>query len=248
MKYRIKIIIPIAMDATGVNHRASQLPAGLVLPGFYPEFVPVAKGASLADSAMDMLLMEFSVVQAGLRAQEEGYSAICIDTVSDSGLAALRSRLDIPVVGPGMSALHMAAMLGKKFSIITMWDKWFALYEKILTEYHLWSRVASLRSINTRPDLSELLTGKEEVVFAKLETESRRAIEEDGADVIVLGSTTMHQSHAWLSERLPVPVINPGQIAWKLCELMLSLGLKQSRKAYPRGETPNDAAYHDFAR
>jgi len=26
--------------------------------------------------------------------------------------------------------------------------------------------------------------------------------------VIVLGSTTMHQSHAWLSERLPVPVLN----------------------------------------
>jgi len=248
VSWRIKIIIPVPMDDAGVQQRAAQLPAHLIAPGFYPEFVPVSKGATLADSALDMLLMEFSVVQAGLRAQEEGYNAVCMDTVSDSGLAALRSRLDIPVIGPGMAAFHMAAMLGRKFSIITMWEPWFPLYEKTLSEYHLWPRVASLRSIDTRPDLKELLTGKEEVVFAKLETQARQAMAEDGADVIVLGSTTMHQAHAWLTQRLPVPVINPGQIAFKLCEMILSLGLTHSRQAWPRGENPNDAAYHDFAR
>ncbi len=247
MNHRIKVIIPIPMDQAGAANRALQLPASMILPGFYPEFVPVAKGASLADSAYDVLLMDFSVVQAGLRAQEEGYSAVCIDTVSDSGLAALRSRLDIPVIAPGMSAFHMACMLGKKFSVITMWDEWFPLYEKTLTEYHLWPRVASLRSINTRPDLTELLEGKEEVVFAKLEAEARRAMEEDGADVIVLGSTTMHQSHAYLTERLPIPVINPGLVGYKMCEMILSLGLKQSRKAYPAPQNLNDAAYHGFA-
>jgi len=116
-----------------------------------------------------------------------------------------------------------------------------------LTAYHLWPRVASLRSINTRPDLEELLAGKEEVVFKKLEATALQAIEEDGADVIVLGSTTMHQSHAYLAARLPVPVINPGQIAWKLCEVFLSLGLSHSRKAYPAPQAPNDAVYHGFA-
>ncbi|MGE4405510.1 aspartate/glutamate racemase family protein [Pseudomonas sp.] len=248
MTNRIKIIIPIPMDQAAAANRASQLPSHLILPGFYPEFVPVARGASLADSPYDVLLMDFSVVEAGLRAEEEGYDAVCIDTVSDSGLAALRSRLNIPVVAPGMSAFHMACMLGKKFSVITMWEPWFALYEKTLTEYQLWPRVASIRSIKTRPDLKELLGGKEEVVFAKLEAEARLAMEEDGADVIVLGSTTMHQSHAYLSERLPIPVINPGQVAYKLCELMLTLGLKPSRRAYPAPENSNDAAYHAFTR
>lgn len=217
MNRRIKIIIPIPMNQAGVDNRASQLPAHLILPGFHPEFVPVAKGASLGDSDYDALLMDFSVMQAGIHAQDEGYSAVCIDTVSNSGLAALRSRLDIPVVAPRMAAFHIACMLGKKFSVITMWDEWFPLYEKTLTEYQLWPRVASLRSIKTRPDLKELLEGKEEVVFAKLEAEARRAMDEDGADVIVLGSTTMHQSHSYLVERLPIPVINPGQIAYKPC-------------------------------
>ena len=44
----------------------------------------------------------------------------------------------------------------------------------------------------------------------------------------------MHQSHAWLSQRLPVPVINPGPLSYKMAEAALGLGLAQSRQAYPR--------------
>ena len=178
---------------------------------------------------------------AGLKAEEEGYDAVCIDTVSDSGMYSLRSRLSIPVIGPGQAAIHAACMLGHKFSFITMWDEWFHLYRKILTEYKVESRCASLRSIKTRPDLEELLAGKEEVIFKKLEEESLKAIEEDGADVIVLGSTTMHQSHGYLKDVLPVPVVNPGQIAYKLCEVFLELGLTHSNTAFPAPEMPNDA-------
>ena len=39
--------------------------------------------------------------EAGLDAASEGYDAICIDTMSDSGANALRSMLDIPVITPG---------------------------------------------------------------------------------------------------------------------------------------------------
>ena len=56
----------------------------------------------------------------------------------------------------------------------------------------------------------------------------------------------MHQSHAWLAERLPVPVLNPGVVAYKLCELFLDLGLAHSKKAYPAPETLKDAAFLQF--
>ena len=237
---RIKVIVPIPMDAEGVANRASQLPGHLIRPGFDVEFVAVKNGAALGDSYYDALLMDMFVFEAGLKAEQEGYAAVCIDTVSDSGLYALRSKLSIPVIGPGQAAFYTACMLGQKFSVLTMWDEWLHLYKKLLNEYGLWHRVASLRSIKTRPDLTDLLAGKEEVIFAKLEAEARRAIEEDGADCIVLGSTTMHQSHAYLAERLPVPVINPGQIAYKLCEVFLDLGLTHSKKAFPAPEKPND--------
>lgn len=241
MSKRVKIIVPIPMDAEGVANRASQLPAERIQNGFEVEFVAVSWGAALGDSYYDTMLMDMSVFEAGLKAEEEGFAAVCIDTVSDSGLYALRSRLSIPVIGPGQAAIHAACMLGHSFSIITMWDEWFPLYKKILSEYKLESRCASMRSINTRPDLQELLEGKEEVIFKKLEQQSLQAIENDGADVIVLGSTTMHQSHAYLADVLPVPVINPGQISYKMCEVFLDLGLTHSKTAFPSPEMPNDA-------
>jgi allantoin racemase len=240
-QHRIKVIVPIPMDEAGVANRALQLPQEVIAPGFSPEFVAVTWGAALGDSYHDMLLMDWTVFQAGVDAEAEGYSAVVIDTVSDSGLRPLRSRLSIPVVGPGECAFHMAMSLGKSFTILTMWDEWFPLYEKTLTEYGFWPRVASLRSIKTRPDVTELLAGKEEVIFEKLKAEAMRAIEDDGADVIVLGSTTMHQSAAWLAQELPVPVINPGLVAYKQAELLVQLGLTHSKKAFPSPEVGNDA-------
>jgi allantoin racemase len=239
--HRIKVIVPIPMDAAGVANRAAQLPADVIAPGFQPVFEAVKWGAALGDSYHDMMLMDFTVFQAGVTAEVEGYSAVVIDTVSDSGLRALRSRLSIPVLGPGESAFHMAMTLGKKFTVLTMWDEWFPLYEKTLTEYGFWPRCASLRSIKTRPDLAELLEGKEEVVFAKLKAEAEKAMTQDGADVIVLGSTTMHQSASWLAQNLPIPVINPGLVAYKQAELLVQLGLTHSKKAFPGPGMGNDA-------
>jgi allantoin racemase len=246
--YKIKVIIPIPVDADGVSARQAQLPVDFLPDGFEVIFEAVKAGAAFGDSYHDTLLMDFSVVEAGLKAEEEGFDALCIDTVSDSGMAALRSCLTIPVVAPGISSMLMACNLGKKFSIITMWDEWFPLYEKNLTENNLWPHLASMRSIKTRPDLAELLAGKEEVVFNKLLEQAELAISEDKADVIILGSTTMHQSHSFLAERLPVPVLNPGQISFKTCQTLLELGLSHSKKAYPSPEAPRFDVYHRIGR
>ncbi len=241
MVAKIKVIVPIPMDAAGVRNRRSQLSDSLIAPGFVPEFAAVPWGAALGDSYHDMLLMDWTVFQAGISAEDEGYAAVVVDTVSDSGVRALRSRLSIPVVGPGEAAFHMAMSLGKTFTILTMWPEWFPLYEKTIGEYGLHDRLASLRSIDTRPDVTELLAGKEEVIFEALAAEARRAIDEDGADVIVLGSTTMHQSAAYLASVLPVPVINPGVVAWKQAELLVTLGLSHSKRAFPSPEVGKDA-------
>ena len=73
---------------------------------------------------------------------------------------------------------------------------------------------------------------------------------EDGAEVICMGSTTMHQAVPYLQERLPVPVINPGPLTYKLAELMLGLGLSQSRKGVraPHRAEARDARGDDGSR
>ncbi|MBS0542346.1 MAG: aspartate/glutamate racemase family protein [Proteobacteria bacterium] len=243
MGKRVKMIFPVPMSEATRPMVESQLPPEFRRSDIDISFVGAGSTITLADSYYDMAIMELAVIQAGIQAQEDGFDAVCINTVSDSGLAALRSRLSIPVLSPGQSAFHVASMLGHKFSILTMWERWFPLYRKTLKEYGLESRVASIRAIEVRPDTVELLSGKEDIVFARLEETALKAIKEDGADVIVLGSTTMHQSHAYLASRLPVPVLNPGVIAYKLCEMFLDLGLCHSKKAYPSPETLKDAAF-----
>lgn len=242
MAKRIKVIFPVPLNDHTRGLIESQVPPEFVGPGFEPVFVGSKRLMTLADSHYDLFIMDSIIVEAGMAAEEEGFDAVCINTVSDSGLAALRSRLSIPVIGPGQASFHLACTLGRRFSVITMWERWLPLYRKTLREYGLEGHCASLRHIDTRPDIQELLTGKEEVVFGRLEAECRRAIEEDGADVIVLGSTTMHQSHRYLAEHLPVPVINPGLVAYKLCEMVLDLGLSHSKKAWPSPERIQDQA------
>ena len=243
MSKRIKMIFPVPMSEATRPLVESQLPPELVRADIEVSFVGAGQVMTLADSYYDMAIMEMAVIEAGIKAQDEGFDAVCINTVSDSGLSALRSRLSIPVLAPGIAAFHTACMLGQKFSILTMWPRWYPLYRKTIKEYGLESRLASIRSIDVRPDTEALLQGKEEVVFAKLLEQARLAIEEDGADVIVLVSTTMHQSHAYLAANLPVPVLNPGVIAYKQCEVLLDLGLCHSKVAFPSPEQNKDKAF-----
>jgi len=240
MPKKIKMIFPVPLMEQTRALVESQIPPEYIRPGFSVQFVGSKRLMSLANSHYDLYIMDTIVIEAGVAAEAEGFDAVCINTVSDSGLSALRSRLSIPVIGPGQASFHLAAVLGRRFSILTMWQPWIPMYRKSLREYGLEAHCASIRHIDTRPDVQELLQGKEEIVFAKLEGEARKAIHEDGADVIVLGSTTMHQSHAYLREQLPVPVINPGLVAYKLCELFLDLGLSHSKTAYPSPEIVQD--------
>lgn len=243
---RIKYVIPFPFDEEGIANRAAQLPAELRTPGVDYDFVPVRNSCKNADSPYELLLLDAYVAEAGLASEEEGYDAVVMDTVSDSGLAALRSRLTIPVLGPGQVQQHIAAVLGKKFSILTMWRRWASLYEKTMAEYGTRHYCASIRWIDVRPDQEQLLAGKEEVVFAKLEEQGRLAIEKDGADVLLIGSTTMHQSVEHLRRTLGVPVINPGVLAIKLAELFVQLGLSHSKLAYMSPETLQDEKLHSL--
>ena len=57
---RVKVLVPIPMDAAGVANRAQQLPPDFIAPNFRPEFAAVKWGAALGDSYHDMLLMDWT--------------------------------------------------------------------------------------------------------------------------------------------------------------------------------------------
>jgi Asp/Glu/hydantoin racemase len=243
---KVLVIVPFPFDEHGLSLRRAQQASCKLGPDIEFEYTAVRAGPGLFDSHHDYLLADMAIFEAGLDAQNEGYDAVCIDTMSDSGMAALRSVLDIPVIGPGRASYLMALMLGDRFSVLTQWDPWMASYRKSLQEYGLADKCASIRSINVPPDVENLLGGKEEDVFPKLLAAGTRCVEEDGADVICLGSTTMHQAHAYLHERLAVPVINPGPLTYKIAETILGLGLSHSPTAYQKPRIPKTTMVHSM--
>lgn len=230
---RVLVIVPFPLDEAGLQNRQAQSAAVPLPKGWELVYRPVACGPESFMSPHDWGLMDLAIFEAGATAERDGFDAVCIDTMSDGGMHALRSVLDIPVIGAGKASMLYALTLGSRFSILAQWDLALPRYRKVIREYGFDRQCASVRSIDTPPDFSNLLGGKEEAVFPKMRDIAMRCIEEDGADVICLGSTTMHQAASYLAVHLPVPVVNPGPLSYKLIETFLALGLTHGRAAYP---------------
>jgi Asp/Glu/hydantoin racemase len=210
------------------------------------DYRPTKASCAMFDSPHDWLLADIGVYEAGVSAQGDGYDAVCIDSMSDSGIGALRSALDIPVIAPARSAYTVALNFANSFGIVTYGDPDGGraannavpmLYKKTLKEYGLMAHCAAIEGAPIESDWEMLLTGKEEQAFPALLNAAERCVEA-GADAIILGSTTLYQAAGHLAENLPVPVINPGPLTYKVAELALSMGLTHSRMSFPAPAVP----------
>lgn len=240
---RVLVLVPFPFDEHGLSQRRLQLKEVRLGPDISFDYKPVRASPALFDSHHDLLLAEVAMFEAGCTAEDDGYDAVCIDTMSDSGMRALRSVLDIPVIAPALASYSVAIMLGGGFSVLTQWDPWMWEIEHVIEGYGLSDHFVSVRSINRPPDVENLLTDDADEALPAFISEGERCVD-DGAKVICLGSTTMHQVHKALADALPVPVINPGPVTYKIVEAMLALDLTHSRVAYRRPDVPKLAVFH----
>ena len=109
--WKVVVLVPFAFDDVGLANRSAQLDAVVLSPNIQFDFKPVKAGPDLYDSWHDLAMADIAMFEAGCTAQEEGYDALCIDTMSDSGANALRSVLDIPV------GIALKESLGKKVGL-----------------------------------------------------------------------------------------------------------------------------------
>ena len=195
---------------------------------------------------LDHVSMQLSSIEAAMEAQEKGYDAIFVNTIGDYALAAQRAGVNIPVIGAGQSAMQIASSLGKKFSIVSIWPpKMRFIYEGLLRDYELEHLCTSVRHVTEDSELATL--GDEENFVTdmgsqKLESikrivgECRKAVSEDGADVVILGCTCMSPTHEHVQAAMDIPIINGVTAGYKFTEMILSLGLSTSRTQYPLAE------------
>ena len=101
IKKRIKMIVPVPIPGAALSMFRAQIPAELIRPDIEVDFVATRSGAHILDSFYEATLADAFCLEIGARAASEGYAAVCINSMSDSGVSALCSRLSIPVVGPG---------------------------------------------------------------------------------------------------------------------------------------------------
>jgi allantoin racemase len=203
------------------------------------EIYSVAAGYASIESERDAVTVAPHLIAGLQKADADGASAGIVGCFSDPAIDAIRETVTMPVVGPGQSSIALALQLGDRYSVLTPLESGHKRTTPRLRAQGLLDRLASVRGIGVSVvDLANETSG----AWKRILETSRRCIDEDGADVLVMGCMSMAfmDIDRELSKRLHVPVINPVLAALKTAETLLSLGLAHSRTSWP---SPPDKAH-----
>lgn len=228
---RIALLVPGTTSDNVLTVTSSELSAQASLRSqTVVECVPLRTDIDFTGSFYEDLVLEMYLADAGIRTQENGFDAVVIDSVTDAAMQALRARLSIPVIGSAQASYVAALMLGQRFSVVTTWAGWDHAHERSLASYGLRHKCASVQALYPRSELAQARAWRPDEQPGVLADAIGRALA-DGADVIVLGSSTMRGA----AQAGPpgLPVIDPGLVALKLAETVLTMGLSHSKVAYP---------------
>ena len=193
--------------------------------------VNIPHGPDSMESAYDEAIAAPYILQQVVSAETESCDAVVIDCAADPALRAAREISELPVVSAGEASYHAAMMVAGKFSVITVLPTTANEISDHLRMYEFSSRVASVRSANVPVLALEDEQEAEEHLYAA----ARKAIDEDGAQAIVLGCTGMMAMRDSLEKRLGVPVIEPYLAAIQFAASLVRMKLRQSRLSYIKG-------------
>lgn len=234
MKLLYLIPGPISKGPLGPQEvlRRQQVLEKYAAPGVGVFVRDTEEGPSSIESSYEEYLSIPNSLREVKRAEREGFDGVIIGCYGDPGLDAAREIVKIPVLGPAESSMHLAAMLGHSFSILTVLDNVVPLLKRIARVSGLDSRLASVRTIAT-PVLS--LGNSRKATLERLIEAGQRTIQQDGADTLILGCMSMAflELNEDLESRLGVPVVNPALAALKMLESLVSIRLSHSKKAFP---------------
>ncbi|MBT2566316.1 Asp/Glu/hydantoin racemase [Arthrobacter sp. ISL-85] len=205
--------------------------SGTEIIGLTPRF-----GADSCEGNFESYLAAIAVMDAVL-SYPEPFDAVIQAGYGEHGREGLQELLDVPVVDITEAAASTAMFLGHKYSVVTTLDRTVPLIEDRLKLAGLGARCASVRASGL--GVLELEEFPERAVEAIL-AEATRAVEEDKAEVIVLGCGGMSGLDEQIRTRLGVPVVDGVAAAVTIAESLIRLGLSTSKVrtyAPPRPKT-----------
>lgn len=194
--------------------------------------IDVAEGPVSIESAYEEALSVPATIELIMRCEREGFDAAIIGCFGDPGLEAARELTAMPVIGPCESSLLLAASLGHKFSVLTVFDSLIAGQELLAYKAGVRDKLASVRATGI-PVLD--LMKDPEFARGRLIEVADACVRQDRADVLLFGCMTM--SFLDLAEEISVsvgaPAINAGRAALKHAETLVSMELSHSKTAFP---------------
>jgi len=155
-----------------------------------------------------------------------GSDAYVIACFGDPGLDAARELVEVPVIGIAEAAMHVAAVAGRRFAIVTTLGRTLGRARDLVARYGMESACAQYRAVEIPVlDLEEATPG----TVAAIERECRDAVEApagDAVDGIVLGCAGMADLCTLLSARVGAPVIDGVAAAVGLAAAMVRMGVR----------------------
>ncbi|MBH5400278.1 hydantoin racemase [Bradyrhizobium sp. CNPSo 4010] len=188
---------------------------------------PLDDGPPAVESNADAAQVVPELLRAVPKWIAESYEAVIIGCFSDPGIAAVRDLTEIPVIGPGRSAMHLAAQFGERFSVLSSDPTPKGLIARLrslgLAELFVSERMVgcSVFDLVRRPD--EAFNG----ILA-----AARGCVDDGADILVMGCMGMGfmpQLTERLQDRIGVPVVNSVLAGLKIAEAAVGLRLRPAK-------------------
>jgi allantoin racemase len=186
------------------------------------------------------------------------YNAIVLLGGGDPGFLASREitrKYNMVATACAFSQMHIASMLGNKFSVIDFAESHNMHYYDLVVQYRFNDRCASIRNINyyhPRPGYSDepsiyeekkkAQRGEPSEAVERAVREAVSAIEEDGAEVIIFGCSGIYWLQPFVQKRLnemgwEVPVLEGYSCAIALAKAMVALGVDASGLNFP-GDRP----------
>jgi allantoin racemase len=221
---RLLFINPnISASVSDLIHAEAQRAAS---PGTQVDVVTAPFGVAYIETRFEAMLGAYAAAQLAGE-HHANYDAVVVAAFGDPGLAALREVLPVPVTGLTEAALASAHLLGHRISVIAISQRIQAWYREVIAGYGFGSRLASIRALD-RPLAS--IGGVQEEHAAALQALAERAVEEDGADVIVLAGAPLAGLARSLHGRLPVPVVDGVSSAVRHAETLAALKPGRARR------------------
>jgi len=147
-----------------------------------------------------------------VRQAENQYDAFVIACHCDPNLDLIKEATDRVVVGIGEASMKLASMLGHNFSVVSTDLHSVPNKEALIRRYHLENLCASVKA----PSPDETFKNERD----KIMHIAKRAIQEDNAEVIVLGCAGYAGLDKIISEAINAPVLDG-----VICALMIAEGL-----------------------